>query len=44
MTTGVSRHVLAAVAVVEAVVGMEGRVEESAGSSWHVMAGGWMVL
>ena len=38
--TGVSRHMLAAMAVEEAVVGMTGGVKESAGISWHVMARG----
>ena len=44
VSTGVSRHMLAAKAVVEAVVGMEGDVKEPAGSSWHVVASGWRVL
>ena len=44
VSTGASRHMLAAKAVVEAVVGMEGDVKEPAGSSWHVVEGGWRVL
>ena len=35
---------LAAEAVVEAVLGMEGEVKKPAGSSWHVVASGWRVL
>ena len=35
---------LAAAAVAEAEVRMEGDVKEPAGSSWHVVASGWRVL
>ena len=44
MSPGASRHMLAAAAVVEAEVRMEGDVKEPAGSSWHVVASGWRVL
>ena len=44
VSPGASRHMLAAEAVVEAVLGMEGEVKKPAGSSWHVVEGGWRVL